>query len=62
MRAMGHSYSFEEAEAEFSAMKAALSRNHNANLHKLPAQCVFKPSRSRYIPANQCFFFFFFFV
>jgi hypothetical protein len=41
-RKLSHSFNFAEAGAEFSAMKEALKRNHNANLHKLPAECVLK--------------------
>jgi hypothetical protein len=39
---MDHSHSFAEAEAEFSAMEAALRRNRNVNLHKLSVECVLK--------------------
>jgi hypothetical protein len=42
MHAMDHSHSFAETEAVFSAMEAALRRNRNANLHKLPVECVLK--------------------
>jgi hypothetical protein len=41
-RKVSHSYTFAEAGAEFSAMKEALKRNRNANLHKLPTECVLK--------------------
>jgi hypothetical protein len=44
-RNVGDSDSFLEARAEFSAMEAALRRNRNANLHKLPVECVLKPIR-----------------
>jgi hypothetical protein len=43
---MDHSHSIAETEADFSAMEAALRRNRNANLHKLPVECV--PNYSRY--------------
>jgi hypothetical protein len=41
---MGHSYRF--AETLSSAMEAALRRNRNVNLHKLPAKYVLKLSET----------------
>jgi hypothetical protein len=58
-RNVGDSYSFAEARAEFTAMEEALRRNHNANLHKLPVECVFKPIRDHgiFLPISVFFFF-----
>jgi hypothetical protein len=41
-RKVSHFYSFAEAGAEFSEMEEVLRRNRNANLHKLPTECVLK--------------------
>jgi hypothetical protein len=46
MHAIGYSNTFAEAEAEFYAMEEALKRNRNANLHKLPVECVLKPFKT----------------
>jgi hypothetical protein len=45
-RNVGDSDSILEARAEFSAMEEALRRNRNANLHKLPVECVLKPFKT----------------
>jgi hypothetical protein len=45
-RNMGDSDSILEARAEFSAMEKALRHNRNANLHKLPFECVLKPFKT----------------
>jgi hypothetical protein len=62
MHAMDQSHSFAETKAVFSAMEAALRRNRNINLHKLPAECVLKAFETHCLPDVRRFFFFLIFL